>query len=151
MFEISLLSKLSSCPIITLYTLAQVEKQTHKISTELRKLPARSRRKGKTGTVQLTQGWKFVAKLCWDCSAGSPGKLSYIWTEGVQDGEMQQNVQCVPEKKNLCPRPLTNLILRPRKQKKNLPQWQEKSLSTSSCVITRVTQPWVVFNNSCWF
>lgn len=49
--------------------------------------------------MQLTQGWKFMAKLCRDCSAGSPGKLRYIWKEGVQDGEMQQNVQCVPEKK----------------------------------------------------
>lgn len=49
--------------------------------------------------MQLTQGWKFMAKLCWDCSAGSPGKLRYIWKERVQDGEMQQNVQCVPEKK----------------------------------------------------
>lgn len=83
-FVIFLLSpvKFFSCPIITLYALAWEEKKSQKIGTELRKLPTRPSRKGKIGMVQMAQWWEFMAKLWWDGSAGSPGKLRYIWRGG---------------------------------------------------------------------
>lgn len=95
-FVIFLLSpvKFSSCPIITLYALTREEKKSQKISTELRKLPTRPSRKGKIGMVQMAQWWEFMAKLWWDCSAGSPGNLRYIWRWGAGRGRDFSMVRC---------------------------------------------------------